>query len=336
MTPPDLAVELRYFLCDHLPIQRNASPLTVLAYRDTFKLLVAFASKRTGRPPDKLALQDLTRPLVLDFLQHVEKERGNCVSTRNARLGAIRSFFGAVALRHPDHIEACRPVRSIPKKRGDSRVIDVLTIDEVNAVLAAVDTSNAEGRRDDTLLRFLHNTGARIQEALDATEADVRFETPSHVRLMGKGRKERVCPLWPETAARLRRALDDRRMPAGQPGRARLFLNRAGEPLTRFGARYILSKYVKLASTTAPTLKRKRIHPHTLRHTTALHLLQSGVDLNTVRCWLGHTSVVTTNRYVEIDLDMKRAALEAAAEPAATAVQTKPPDDTLLSWLESL
>jgi len=258
----------------------------------------------------------------------------NAVTTRNARLTAIRAFFRSVASRHPCHLEASAQIRGIPIKRADSRAIDYLTLDEVNAILQTIDLAAPRGLRDDALIRFLHNTGARVQEALDVLAWDLRLDAPAHVRLHGKGRKERICPLWADTAARLRRLLAARAV--GPDARVPLFTNRTGSALTRFGARYILTKYVRRASDRAPTLRKKRIHPHTVRHATALHLLQSGVDLNTVRCWLGHASVVTTNRYVEIDLEAKRAALEGTK---ALYEGTLPPavrDQSLLQWLESL
>lgn len=333
MIGPNLAAELRVFLAEHLPRQQNASRLTILAYRDGLKLLLTHVARSKGTSVDKLALTDLDRTAVLEFLDAVETERGNSVSTRNARLTAIRSFFRSVAARHPGHLEASLQVLAIPKKRGDSRAIDYLTVDELDAVVQTIDVATRRGRRDDALVRFLHNTGARVQEALDVRACDLRLESPAHVRLKGKGRKERVCPLWADTAARLGRLLAERRV--SLDANDSLFTNRDGRALTRFGARYILAKYAARAATRAPALTKKRVHPHTIRHTTAMHLLQSGVDLNTVRCWLGHASIVTTNRYVEMDLEAKRAAIEGTAAPS-THSHAGIVADSLLGWLESL
>jgi site-specific recombinase XerD len=334
MIAPVLAAELRFFLAEYLPRQRNASRLTIVAYRDALKLLLAYAARLKEKSVDRLTFADIDRTTVLQFLESVETDRGNAVATRNARLTAIRSFFRSVAARHPGHMEASAQILGIPKKRAESRTIDYLTIDEVDAVLQAIDTTTPEGRRDDALIRFMHNTGARIQEALDVLACDLRVEAPAHVRLHGKGRKERICPLWADTAARLDRMLVERDV--GPDARVPIFTNRTGAALTRFGARYILTKYVGRACVSAPTLAKKRIHPHTMRHTTAMHLLQSGVDLNAVRCWLGHASVITTNRYVEIDVEAKRAALERTKAPSCAADPSAVREESLLRWLESL
>ncbi len=325
---------LHHFLEDYLPRQRNASPHTIRAYRDSLKLLLVFAAKRrTGSAAD-LSFLDIDRATVLDFLTSLERERVNGVSTRNLRLTAIRSFFRCTANAAPELVEHCRRIVSIPSKRCDSRAIDYLTVDEIDAILSQVPANTIQGRRHDCLIRFLYNTGARVQEALDVRVCDLRLDRPSHVRLMGKGRKERLCPLWPETATRLRSAIDEGNLLLHQP----IFTNRNRKNLTRYGARYILSKYVALAVATCPSLKGKNVHPHVLRHTTAMHLLQSGVDLNTIRCWLGHASVTTTNRYVEIDLEMKRRALEEVNSPDSTSPSSTSsrPDEELLAWLEAL
>ncbi len=334
MIAPILATELKFFLSEYLPRQQNASRLTILAYRDSLKLLLAELARAKGKHVDRLTFDDLDRSGVLHFLDSLEHERGCAVITRNAQLTAIRSFFRSVAARHPGHLEASAQILGIPNKRTDSKVIDYLTLDELNAVLQTIDVTTPSGRRDDALVRFLHNTGARIQEALNVLACDLLLEAPAHVRLHGKGRKERICPLWPDTATRLLQLLGERGV--GPEERAPVFANRAGAALTRFGARYILTKYVGRASQRMPTLAKKRIHPHSMRHTTALHLLQSGVDLNTVRCWLGHASVVTTNRYIEMDVEAKRAVLESFKAPVDGSHPTAPKDESLLRWLESL
>jgi site-specific recombinase XerD len=328
----DLGRHLRLFLGEYLPKQRNASPRTVRAYRDALKLLLCHIAKSRRRSVADLRFADLDRASVLAFLEAIELQRGNAVTTRNHRLAAIRAFFRFVSRHAPDVVEQCSQILAVPMKRGDSRSIDYLTLDEVHAILREVPCDTPAGRRDDALLRFLYNTGARVQEAVDLRIGGLQLDSPAHVLLLGKGRKERLCPLWPETVARLRRVLAEQ--PGSEPS-SPVFPNRDGCPLTRFGARYILSKYVLAAIPQCASLGRKRVHPHTMRHTTAMHLLQSGVDLNTIRCWLGHASVATTNRYVEIDLEMKRRALEGVRSPPSSRKPTMP-DAALLTWLESL
>lgn len=330
----DLGRHLRHFLADYLPRQRNASPRTIEAYRDALKLLLQFASRLRGNSVADLSFEDLHRETVLAFLESIESERHNAVTTRNHRLAVIRSFFRFVSSTSPEAIDQGKQILAIPWKRAASRSIDYLTLDEVAALLAEISTRSPEGRRDDALLRFLYNTGARVQEALGVLVSDLRLETSPFVVLRGKGRKERLCPLWPDTVERLRSVLADHgsRLDETFP----VFAHPDGKPLTRFGVRYILAKYVRQASERHPGLARKRIHPHTIRHTTAMHLLQSGVDLNTIRCWMGHASVVTTNRYVEIDLEMKRRALGELTPVRGPSASAPGPDPGLIAWLESL
>jgi len=329
----DLGYYVRRFLGEHLPRVRNVSPRTVLAYRDGLKLLLIFAAGSHGRAVAELDFLHLGRQTILDFLESLETLRGNKPTTRNNRLAAIRSFFRFVSSDCPELVEQCAQVLGIPKKKGDSPSMGYLAVDEVNAILGSIRRASRHGLRDEALLRFMYNTGARVQETLDVRASDLQLTTPAHVLLHGKGRKQRVCPLWDETVRRLTELLERDRVDPGSD--QFVFRNRQGSPLTRFGVRYILSKYARLAAENRPTLARKDVHPHTLRHTTAMHLLQSGVDINTIRCWLGHASVAATNRYVEIDLDMKRKALEGLS-PADDGKPTAPQDATLLSWLESL
>lgn len=329
----DLGRLLRLFLGEYLPKQRNASPRTVRAYRDALKLLLRYISESRRRSVADLGVADLDRAAILDFLSSLETARGNGVTTRNHRLAVIRSFFRFVSANAPEAVQQCSQVLAIPLKRGDSRNVDYLTTDEITAVFLQIPAATAEGRRHDALLRFLYNTGARVQEAIDVRASDLHLDSPGHVLLRGKGRKERICPLWPDSVDRLRRLLAERRLDPAQP--SPVFTNRDQQPLTRFGVRYILTKYVRAATPQCPSLARKSVHPHTVRHTTAMHLLQSGVDLNTIRCWLGHASVTTTNRYVEIDLEMKRRALEGTTPPPGTG-EPVIADAGLLAWLESL
>ncbi|MEW6753161.1 MAG: site-specific integrase [Candidatus Latescibacterota bacterium] len=333
MTSRDsLGIYLRHFLVDYLAGQRNASAHTVHAYRDALKGLLLHAAQIRQRSVSDLRMEDLDQALVLSYLEALERERGNSATTRNLRLSAIHSFFRAVAQLAPERVEQAQRILAIPQKRTTSRVLGYLTVPEIQALLRQPPLQTSRGRRDQALLRFLYNTGARVQEALDVGVSHIRFEAPSHVRLLGKGRKERLCPLWPDTVAALQQVLRDRSeaIDAG----TLVFTNCQGSPLTRCGVRYILSKYVRLASAACPSLQGKRIHPHTLRHTTAAHLLQSGVDLNTVRCWLGHVDLATTSRYVEADLEAKRQALGEVAAPRGRRVPGL--NRSLLAWLESL
>ena len=329
----DLGRHVRLFLGEYLPRQRNASPRTIRAYRDALKLLLRHLAESRRRSVAELRVADIDRSAILAFLAALETARGNGVTTRNHRLAAIRSFVRFVSASTPEAVEHCAHILAIPLKRGDSRCVDYLTTDEIETVLLQIPVAAGEGRRDDALLRFLYNTGARVQEAIDVRANDLWLESPAHVLLRGKGRKERICPLWLDTVDRLRRLLVERHLDPTTP--SPVFTNRDGEPLTRFGVGYILAKYGRAAASHCPSLARKKVHPHTLRHTAAMHLLQSGVDLNTIRCWLGHASITTTNRYVEIDLEMKRRALEGVQPPPAT-VEPAIADAALLAWLESL
>jgi site-specific recombinase XerD len=334
--PNTLARALRGFFAEHLPKVRGASPHTTRSYRDAFGLLLRFLAARRGRPVALLDFDDLVPDDVLAFLDHLEADRKNGASTRNARLAALHAFARYAAAGHPEQIERCQRLLALPFKRSRSRVVEYLEADEVRALLDAPDRTTADGRRDRALLLAMFNTGARVQEILDVRPRDLRLDPPRQVRLEGKGHKERVCPLWPLTAEVLRAFLAESGMdPAAA---APLFRNHRGEPLTRFGVRYLLRKHIRTAQSCAPSLRAKRVHPHMMRHTAAVHLLQAGVDLVTISHWLGHASVETTNRYATVDLETKRAAL-ARAHPLAeadTGLATWRKDASILEWLEAL
>ena len=334
--PNALARALRGFFADHLPMVRGMSPHTVRSYRDAFILLLRFVAVRRKRPVVNLDFSDLAPDVVLAFLVHLEADRRNSATTRNARLAAIHAFARYAATRHPEHLELCQRILAVPFKRARQRLVEYLEADEMRALLDAPDRITPDGRRDYVLLLALFNTGARVQEILDLRPCDLQLDRPFHVRLRGKGRKERVCPLWPQTAETLRALLAERGIDptATQP----LFRNHRGEPLSRFGVRYILRKHARRACSAATTLAARRVHPHMLRHTTAVHLLQAGVDLVTISHWLGHASVETTNRYAAVDLETKRAAIAKAhplgnIDPALAAWRT---EATILQWLEAL
>lgn len=278
-----------------------------------------------------LELTCLDPPTVLAFLEDLETTRGNGIRTRNARLAAIHSFFRYVAAEEPAAAALCQAILGIPLKRGTQSAITCLTREDISYLLDTPDCSRPDGRRDAALLWFLYNTGARAQEVVDVRLPAVRFTAPAQVRLQGKGRKERLCPLWAETVERLRHMLRDRQ--ADEKANEPLFLNAADRPLTRFGLRFIVRRCVTRAAASYPELARKPISPHTFRHTTALHLLQSGVDLNVVRSRLGHASIETTHAYAEIDMDMKRAALAATTPQEGRKPSWRQPD--ILVWLEA-
>jgi integrase/recombinase XerD len=339
MTPPSvttLASALRTFFATHLPQVRGASPHTLRSYRDSLALLLRFAATHTGRDVARLDLDAITPDVVVAFLHEVEHVRHNRPSTRNVRLAAIHAFVRYVAQAHPEQLERCQQVLAVPFKRTDARRIEYLDHEEIVAVLGTVDRATGDGRRDYALLATMFNTGARVQEILDVRPCDLQLVAPCHVRLMGKGRKERLCPLWPQTAHLLQAYVTERRLTPGSGNR--LFVNHRGTPLTRFGVRYLLAKYCDRARPACPTLARKRLHPHSLRHSTAVHLLKAGVDLVTIRHWLGHTSPNTTHRYAAIDLEAKHAALSKAQPIAHDDVPLVPwrTSATILEWLEAL
>jgi site-specific recombinase XerD len=335
-SPNTLARTLRSFFADHLPRVRGTSPHTVHSYRDTFVLLLRFIADRRRRSVADLDVENLGPQDVLDFLHYLEVERRNVAATRNVRLAAIHAFFRFCAAEHPDRIEHCQRILAVPFKRARSRPVEYLEFAEIQAVLAAIDRSTTKGRRDYAMLASMFNTGARVQEIVTLRVADLRVDPPPHLRLFGKGRKERICPLWSQTADVLRGLLAERsRQPrADQP----LFVNHRGEPLTRFGVRHILSKYCTQAREAMPALATKRLHPHSMRHSTAVHLLRSGVDIVTISQWLGHASVTTTNRYATVDLEMKRKAIEQAGpvDDATSGLASWRIDASILTWLEAL
>ena len=336
-TPPnELARALRDFFADHLPRLRGMSPHTVRSYRDSLAILLRFVAARGRRGVDRLDIEDLNADRVIAFLQHLEDERGNSPTTRNVRLAAVHAFFRYLAGQKPDRLDHCQRILGVPFKRTRSRPVDYLEYDEIQAVFSAVDRSTTDGRRDYALLATMFNTGARVQELVDLRPCDLQLIKPFHARLFGKGRKERLCPLWPQTAELLQAFLAERKVDACSP--EPLFRNHRGRPLTRFGVRYILAKYCDRARTALPTLDGKRLHPHSMRHSTAIHLLKSGVDLVTISHWLGHASINTTNRYTTVDLEMKRDAIN-KADPVGEGPSPTAPwrnDASILTWLESL
>jgi site-specific recombinase XerD len=328
---PDFPQLLQEFFLRWLPGQRAASQRTIASYRDTFTLLLRFAEHRTGRHPSALALEDLDAPLVLAFLDYLERERGNGPRTRNLRLTAIRSFLRYATLRGPASRPAAQRVLAIPSKRFDQPVLDFLSREEVQALLDAPDTATWSGHRDAMLFATLYNTGARVSEATALRVADVLLDRQTSIHLRGKGRKERIAPLWKSTATKLRAWLAriDRRPDAP------VFPNRSGKPLSRSGVRHRLQRTLAAARGRCPSLDGRRVSPHTLRHTTAMHLLQSGVDLTVIALLLGHEDPGTTHRYLEADLAMKEAALRHVTDPSPRSPRFRA-DDRLLAFLKTL
>ncbi len=330
-----LASGLKGFFLDYVPRQRALSPHTIQSYRDSLKLLLQFAAGKKG-DPSQLTVADLSVEKITAFLQHLEATRRNCASTRNVRLSAIHSFFRYLGGQHPEHLEQAQRILSIPFKRTGSREIQHLDFDEVQAVIKAVNVDVASGHRDVALLSLMFNTGARVSEIVGLQIADLRLIAPCSVFLRGKGRKERTCPIWTETATLLRRLVEQSEGPSSQS--APVFCNARGNRLSRFGIRLILKKYVAKAVSQQPSLERKRLHPHSVRHSTAVHLLRSGVDLSTIAHWMGHASINTTNRYTAIDLEAKREAL-AKAKPLLKGRRRSTKwhkDKNLIDWLTSL
>lgn len=329
-----LALALQSFFIDYLPRQRALSSHTLQSYRDSLKLLLQFAGKKSD--PSQLTVEHLTVERITAFLQSLETSRGNQVSTRNVRLSAIHSFFRYLGGYCPEHLERTQRILSIPFKRTGTRQIEHFDAEEIRAVLKAVTVDAGHSGRDLALLSLMFNTGARVSEIVGLQSTDVHLEAPYTVLLRGKGRKERTCPIWPETASLLQRLLDRRGVPPTQS--VALFLNDRGSRLTRFGVRLILKKHVQKAAQQHPSLKRKRLHPHSVRHSTAVHLLRSGVDLSTIAHWLGHVSVNTTNKYLAIDLDAKQAAL-AKAKPLLKGGRQSgkwSKNRNLIAWLQAL
>jgi len=335
-TKTSLPTLLRGFFEGYLAAQRDVSPNTVFAYRDSIKLLLRFAARRSGRQVIRLRVDDLGSDTVLAFLAYLEAERRNCVATRNCRLIAVHRFFAYVVDVEPQHAELCRRVLDIPVKKTVSSTMTYLDRDEMKALLAIPRPSQRLGLRDLALLTFLYNTGARASEAIGLSIKDIRFETPAHVRILGKGRKERTCPLWPETVEALQAYLKQR--DAGNRPDAPLFLNAHGGRIGRFGVVRIIKRHIVAAAQQRPSLASKRISPHTLRHTAAMHLLQSGVELNVIKSWLGHVSITTTSQYIEIDMAMKREAIERCTPPVPEQTGDSPwhSRQDIIEWLEDL
>jgi site-specific recombinase XerD len=293
---------VRRFLLEHLVGERNLARNTQRSYRDTLTLLFPFVAGKLNRPVDRLAIVDVSADLVRLFLLHLEQSRQCGIGTRNQRLAAVHALARFVAEHSPEHIHWCSLLRAIPFKKTTRPVIPYLEKSEMDALLSSPNRQTVQGRRDYTLLLFLYNSGTRASEAARLLIGDLHLDSSS-VKIHGKGGKERLCPLWPATVRELAALITNR------PPDQHVFLNRCRHPITRFGVHTLIERHALSARAKAPSLSTKRVSPHTIRHTTATHLLRAGVDINTIRAWLGHVSLNTTNVYAEIDLEMKAKAL---------------------------
>jgi integrase/recombinase XerD len=321
---------IRRFLLEYLVAERNLARNTQVSYRDTLVLLLPFIARAKKKPVDRLSVEDLSPLVVRRFLEHLEKHRGCSGATRNLRLGAIHSLAKFIGTHSPEHLAWCTEIRAVPFKKTAKPAMAYLDKPEIDAVLKAAHRRTEEGIRDYALLLFLYNTGARVDEAVHLRVGDLTSGNFGSVRLVGKGNKTRPCPLWPQTGKVLRALVTNR------AANDAVFLNRLGQPLTRFGIYNLVQRAVAQAALTLPSLEAKPISPHSIRHTCAVHLLRSGVDINTIRAWLGHVSLDTTHVYAEVDLEMKAKALERCDFPDEVAVKRWRKDNSLIAFLKAL
>src|SRR5947199_1383390 len=310
--------------------ERIFSRNTQHRYRDTLTLLLLFLSSARKTPVDRLAVEDLSPSIIHQFLKHLEKDRGCSCATRNQRLGTIHSLAKFIGTHNPQHIAWCSEVRAIPFKKTAKPVMTYLDKSEIDAVLKVPDQRTEQGARDHALLLSLYNTVTRVNDAAQLTVSDLTFGNSPSVQLVGKGNKTRYCPLWPATAAVIKRLVANRAV------HNTVFLNNRGQPLTRFGIYNMVRRIVAQASLTMPSLKAKAIGPHSMRHTAAVHLLRAGVDINTIRAWLGHVSLHTTNVYAEIDLEMKAKALASCDISDEVTLKRRRKQPDLLAFLQTL
>ncbi|MDQ3651549.1 MAG: site-specific integrase [Acidobacteriota bacterium] len=329
---PSFAVLLESFFTQRLMKQRQVSPHTISSYRDTFRLLLQFTHQRLGKPPSRLALEEIDAPLIAAFLDEMEKSRGVTVRSRNLRLTAIRSFFQYAALEAPDKSAQIQRVLAIPGKRHTRALVQFLTRPEVDALLAAPDQHTWSGRRDHALMLIGVQTGLRLSEMIGLTQQDVSFGVGAHLRVIGKGRKERCTPLTKQSVAVLKAWLAE---PTKRGAPQTLFPNARGGRLSADGVQYLLAKHTAMASKACPSLQQKRVTPHVLRHTTAMELLQAGVDRAMIALWLGHESVETTQIYLHANLALKEEIL-AKVTPIDGTPGCYQPADQLLAFLQGL
>ena len=325
---------VRRFLMEYLIGERNLAPNTQKSYRDTLRMLLPFVAREAGKPIDRLEVLDLSSERIRAFLSELEEKRKCGPATRNQRLAGIHSLARFVGLHSPEHLQWCGDLKNIPLKKAARPLVTYLEKEEMDALLAVPDQTTEQGCRDHAVLLFLYNTGARADEAAHVQIEDLMLRLPRHegasVLIHGKGNKQRRCPLWARTAAVLAGLAD------GREPQASVFLNRCGEPLTRFGIYALVERYAVAAAGKVPAIAKKRVSPHTIRHTTATHLLRAGVDINTIRAWLGHVSLATTNIYAEVDLQMKAQALALCEIKGKKAKKPWRDDPGLMAFLQTL
>lgn len=331
MSTPTFPLMLERFFTQRLMQQRQASAHTIASYRDTFRLLLQFMQKRLRKPPCALSFEDLDASMVIEFLDELEQARKVTPRTRNLRLTAIRSFFHYVAFEAPEHSAHIQRVLAIPAKRFARRLVPFLNRTEVDALLAAPDQRTWSGRRDHALILLAVQTGLRLSELTGLRRHNLHLETGAHVRVMGKGRKERCTPLSKNTRSVLVAWLREMPRRTDQP----VFPNARGDQLSAHGVHYLLAKQVAVAARTCPSLGNKRVSPHVLRHSAAMALLQQGIDLSVIALWLGHESIETTQIYLDADLELKQRVLDAVVPPTGRPGRYRP-DDKLLAFLNSL
>lgn len=331
MTTKSFGGLIQNYFCQRLIQQCQVSRQTISSYRDAFRLLLQFAERRLCKSVTQISLTDLDAELVLSFLNHLEVDRNNSIRSRNARLAAIRSFMHYAGLQEPSALSTIQKVFAIPMKRYEWSTVDFLLVNEMEMIIEAPEPTTWSGRRDKTLFATLYNTGARVSEIVKINCMDLSNEQCSELTLHGKGRKQRIVPLWKRTSQIIRQWLPQIERHPHSP----LFPNRFGKPMTRSGVTKQLRVAVTKASHRCPSLKNKKVSPHTIRHTTAMHLLQSGVDLSVIAMWLGHEHITTTHHYMHADIEMKKKALRRMTAPNARAVRFKPSSD-VLAFLDSL
>lgn len=333
--PSLLGPWVRRFLLEHMINERNLALNTQRSYRDTLRLLLPDVARRARKPIDRLAVTDLSADRLRQFLGDLEENRGCAVSTRNQRLAAVHALARFIGLHAPELVEWCGQVRAVPFKKAAKTLVTYLEKPEMDALLAAPDVQTTQGYRDHALLLFLYNVGARADEAAQVRIGDLSLPQVSGrdlaaVLIRGKGNKPRRCPLWGQTVSELASLVQ------GRDAKAHVFLNRCGRPITRFGIYALVERCAARAVRSVPSLAGKRVSPHTIRHTTATHLLRSGVDINTIRAWLGHVSLETTNVYAEVDLEMKAKALASCEVQGKKTCRPWKKDKSLMEFLRTL
>jgi len=334
VTTPSLGTLVRSFFSDHLPVQRGLRLSSIRSYRDTIRLFLCFLASELKRKVTRLALDDLSTGRVLAFLRHLEDKRGNYPRTRNQRLAALRTFCAYIATRAPEAVQACAEISAIPTKRAAPSGTSYLERDEVISLLRTVPRHGRLAHRDRTILLFLYNTGARAQELADLRVGNLELAPPARVHINGKGGRWRTCPLWDQTVDQLRSLL-----PSQDTPEAPVFCGTHGQALTRFGIYKVVRRHAAFLDSPSGRGRPRRVSPHVFRHTAAVHLLEAGVEVNVIRGWLGHASLETTNRYAEITVRSKEAALRAceAELPRPSRARSEwRTDEALLSWLRSL